>query len=187
MKVRYVQFESEAFLIDLDFIKMNAQERGVYCTLLFHLYCNNGRSELDPLTLARMCNCSDTDFEKVWQNIAKKFQTHDSVIKHKRVTKELNRAKKMLQSQRKAGLASVRKRLTDVATPVETPLQPSKDKESKEKKNKEKEIKEKETDGSLFSSTSFQTRLVGLSFDQQDRLRAKLAMEQAKKEFLASG
>jgi uncharacterized protein YdaU (DUF1376 family) len=143
MKVRYVQLESEAFLIDLDFIKMNAQERGVYCTLLFHLYCNNGKFELDPLTLARICNCSNTDFEKVWQNIAKKFQTRNSVIKHKRVTKELRRAKKLLQNQRKAGLASARKRLTGVATPVETPLQPSKDKEIESKRNEiERERKE---------------------------------------------
>jgi uncharacterized protein YdaU (DUF1376 family) len=137
MKVRYVQLESEAFLIDLDFIKMNAQERGVYCTLLFRLYCNNGKSEFDTPTLARLCNCND--FEKIWQNITKKFQTRDGVIKHKRVTKELTRAKKLLQSQRKAGLASARKRLTSVATP----LQPSKDNEIESKRNEiERERKE---------------------------------------------
>jgi uncharacterized protein YdaU (DUF1376 family) len=110
MKVRYVQLESESFLTDLDFIRMSAQERGVYCTLLFYLYCNNGRCELDPPTLARMCSCSDSDFEKIWPNISKKFQTRNGVIRHKRVSKELRRAKKFIQHQRKAGLASAIKR-----------------------------------------------------------------------------
>jgi uncharacterized protein YdaU (DUF1376 family) len=108
MKIRYVQLESESFLTDLDFIRMSAQERGVYCTLLFYLYCNNGKCEFDLPTLGRLCNCSD--FENVWQNIEKKFQTRNGVIKHKRVSKELRRAKKFIQHQRKAGLASAIKR-----------------------------------------------------------------------------
>ena len=74
MKIRYVQLESEAFLTDLDFIRMSAQDRGVYCTLLFYLYCNNGQCEFDPTTLARMCNCSDNNFEKIWKNIEKNFR-----------------------------------------------------------------------------------------------------------------
>ena len=72
MKIRYVQLESQAFLTDLDFITMSAGERGVYCTLLLHLYCNAGRCEFDPQALARLCNCDD--FEKVWEKVAKKFQ-----------------------------------------------------------------------------------------------------------------
>jgi uncharacterized protein YdaU (DUF1376 family) len=160
MKIRYVQLESEAFLLDSDFIRMNAQERGVYCTLLFHLYCNNGWSELDPPTLARMCNCSDTDFEKVWQNIAKKFQARNSVIKHKRVTKELRRSKKLLQSQRKAGLASARKRLTPVATPAETPLQPTKDNEIESQRNeieREEKVISNSNTNSINQTLSFST------------------------------
>jgi uncharacterized protein YdaU (DUF1376 family) len=156
MKIRYVQLESEAFLLDSDFIRMTAQERGIYCTLLFHLYCNNGRSELGPPTLARLCNCSDTDFEKVWQAIGKKFQTRDSVIKHKRVTKELTRAKKFMQHQRKAGLASARKRLT----PVATPLQPTKDNKIESQRNEiEKERKElsNSNTNSINQTLSFST------------------------------
>ncbi len=153
MKVRYVQLESEAFLLDSDFIRMNAQERGVYCTLLFHLYCNNGRSELEPLTLARMCNCSDTDFEKVWQNIEKKFLTRDGVIKHKRVTKELRRAKEFTQHQRQAGLASARKRQAAVATEVGTPLQPTKDNEIERER---KELSNSNTN-SINQTLSFST------------------------------
>ena len=160
MKIRYVQLESEAFLTDLDFMRMTASERGIYCTLLFHLYCNNGKSELDPPTLARLCNCSDTDFEKVWQAIAKKFQTRDSVIKHKRVTKELTRAKKFTQHQRKAGLASARKRQAAVATEVGTPLQPTKDNEIESQRNeieKEEKVISNSNTNSINQTLSFST------------------------------
>jgi len=108
MKIKFVQLESQAFFTDLDFIMMSAAERGVYCTLLLHLYCNSGRCEFDPQALARLCNCDD--FEKVWEKIAEKFQTRNGVIRHKRVTKELTRAKKFAQRQRTAGLASAKKR-----------------------------------------------------------------------------
>jgi uncharacterized protein YdaU (DUF1376 family) len=108
MKVRFVQLESEAFLTDIDFMRMSAAERGVYVTLLFYLYCNGAKCEFDPPTLGRLCNCSD--FENVWQNVAKKFQTRNGVIRHKRVTKELRMAKKFIQHQRKAGLTGASKR-----------------------------------------------------------------------------
>jgi len=153
MKIRYVQLESEAFLTDLDFMRMTAQQRGVYCTLLFHLYCNNGKSEFDPPTLARLCNCPDTDFEKVWQEIGKKFQTRNGVIKHKRVTKELRRAKKFTQHQRQAGLASAKKRQAAAATTAGTPLQPTKDNEIERER---KELSNSNTN-SITQTLSFST------------------------------
>jgi hypothetical protein len=99
-----------------------------------------------------ICNCEN--FEKVWQNIVKKFQTRKGVIKHKRVTKELRRSKKLLQSQRKAGLASARKRLTDVSTPVGTLLQPSKEKESKGNVNEKESKALTNTSGLALSSSN---------------------------------
>ncbi len=92
MKIRYVQLESQAFLMDLDFLTMTPAERGVYCTLVLHLYCKDGKCELEPTALARRCNCRN--FEKLWKKIAKKFQTREGVIRHKRVSKELRRAKR---------------------------------------------------------------------------------------------
>ena len=162
MKIRDVQLESESFLTDLDFIRMSAQQRGVYCTLLFYLYCNAGRCELDPPTLARMCNCDETDFEKVWQNIAKKFQTRNGVIKHKRVTKELRRAKKFIQHQRKAGLASARKREAAVATAAQTPLQPGKENEIESKRN-EIERERKEINSNTNSNTNSNNQTLSFS------------------------
>ena len=74
------------------------------------------------------------------------------MIKHKRVTKELRRSKKLLQSQRKAGLASTRKRQA-AATVVETPLQPSKDNEIERER---KEISNSNTN-SINQTLSFST------------------------------
>jgi uncharacterized protein YdaU (DUF1376 family) len=108
VKIKYVQLESQAFLTDLDFVMMSAAERGVYCTLLLHLYCSGGRCKLDPIALGRLCNCRN--FEKFWGKIAGKFQTRKGVIRHKRVSKELRRAKRFAQRQRIAGLASAKKR-----------------------------------------------------------------------------
>ena len=108
MKVRFVQLESEAFLADIDFMQMSAAERGVYVTLLFYLYCSGGKCDLDPQRLGRLCNCDD--FENIWQKICKKFQTREGVIKHKRVTQELRKARHFIQHQHKAGLAGASKR-----------------------------------------------------------------------------
>ena len=46
MKIRYVQLESQAFLMNLDFLTMTPAERGVCCMLILHLYCSDGKGEL---------------------------------------------------------------------------------------------------------------------------------------------
>ncbi|MHC4244786.1 MAG: hypothetical protein ACYS3N_03165 [Planctomycetota bacterium] len=110
MKIKYVQLESEAFLTDLDFIAMTLEERGAYFTLILYLNCNKGKCQLDIPVLSKLCNKIPKAFEKIWQNISKKFQTRSGVIKHKRVTKELTKAKKFRQAKRKAGLKGADKR-----------------------------------------------------------------------------
>ena len=110
MKIKYVQMESEAFLTDLDFVAMTLEQRGAYLTLILYLYCNNGKCQLDIPALSQLCNKSNKSFEKIWQSISKKFQTRNGVIKHKRVTKELKRAKKFRQAKRRAGLKGADKR-----------------------------------------------------------------------------
>lgn len=129
MKIKYVQLESEAFLMDLDFVAMTLEQRGAYLTLILYLYCNNGKCALDMSALSQLCNKSTKTFEKIWQKISKKFLTRNGVIKHKRVTKELKKARKFIQHQRKAGLASARKRqqrLNHGSADVTTQLQPTK-------------------------------------------------------------
>ena len=87
MKVKYTQLESEAFLTDLDLIAMTLEERGAYFTLILYLYCNKGKCELDIPVLSQLCNKNPKAFERIWQNISKKFQTRSGAIKHKRVIK----------------------------------------------------------------------------------------------------
>jgi uncharacterized protein YdaU (DUF1376 family) len=109
MKIKYVQLESDAFLTDLDYIRFTPAERGLYCSLIFFLASNDGKCEFDPAALSRLCNCDNVQqFEQFWHTIAKKFQVRNGVIKHKRVTKELRKAKKMLQARRKAGQKGAR-------------------------------------------------------------------------------
>jgi uncharacterized protein YdaU (DUF1376 family) len=105
LKVRFVQLESDAFLTDIDFIQMSPAERGVYCSLILYLTSNDGKCRFEPTAMSRVCNCvSPKDFGKIWESISKKFQIRKGMIKHKRVTKELRRAKKLQQAKRKAGL-----------------------------------------------------------------------------------
>lgn len=118
MKVKYVQLESEAFLTDLDFNAMTLEERGAYFTLILYLYSNNGKCDLDISVLSKLCNKTPKAFDKIWQNISKKFQIRSSVIKHKRVTKELKRAKKFIQTKRKAGLKGADKRWHSHSTAI---------------------------------------------------------------------
>lgn len=111
MKIKYVQLESDAFLTDLDFIRFTPAECGLYCSLIFYLYSNNGKCEFDPVALSRLANCKNVqEFEKLWERISKKFQSRNGVIKHKRVTKELRKARKFRQACARAGLRGAKKR-----------------------------------------------------------------------------
>jgi hypothetical protein len=152
MKIKYVQLESDAFLTDLDYITMSHAERSVYCTLIFYLTSNNGKCEYKPSALSKLCHCENVEeFEEIWQGISKKFQTRNGVIKHKRVTKVLRRAKKFIQRQREAGLASARKkqqRLSHGSTDVTSPVQPTKTKGN---------VNEKESKDASYSNTSEQS------------------------------
>ena len=88
-KPKYVSLEPDAFLSDLDFQAMTAEQRGVYWTLILYLYRNNGRLRNDISTIAKLCRVNgDFDFQTVLQ----KFQVRRGFIRHKRVTEELARA-----------------------------------------------------------------------------------------------
>jgi len=111
MKIKYVQLESDAFLTDIDFVQMSPAERGAYCSLILYLTSNNGKCNSDPQVLGRMCNCQTSEeFETIWKRIGKKFQTRNGIIRHKRVTKELARARRLRQAKRRAGLSGAKKR-----------------------------------------------------------------------------
>jgi uncharacterized protein YdaU (DUF1376 family) len=111
MKIKYVQLESDAFLTDIDFVQFTPAERGVYCSLILLLTSNDGKCSFEPRALSRMCNCiSVEEFEKIFQRMSKKFQLRKGVIRHKRVTKELKKAKHFRQLFSKSGVKGAKKR-----------------------------------------------------------------------------
>ncbi len=162
MKIKYVQLESDAFLTDIDFVQFTPGERGVYCSLILLLTSNDGKCEFEPRALSRMCNCiSVEEFEKIWQRISKKFQFRNGIIRHKRVTQELGRAKKLLQAKRRGGLSTARKRQHSTSTLGSTA-------NAKERKGNEKVSKDitntNTADLSAITSDSLRT---GLATGQQ--------------------
>ncbi len=108
MKVRFVQLESGAFLTDVDFITMTAEQRGVYVTLILFLNYNNGRCRYDEQILSALCNCEK--FAQVWEKIKTKFTQKNGWIRHKRVSRELKAAKNRLQHACNRGLKGAEKR-----------------------------------------------------------------------------
>ena len=111
MKIKYVQLESDAFLTDVDFVQFTPAERGVYCSLILFLTSNDGKCTSEPEALSRICNCrSVEEFEKIWQRISKKFRLRKDIIRHKRVTKELKKARHFRQVCSKAGVKGASKR-----------------------------------------------------------------------------
>ncbi|OHB58396.1 MAG: hypothetical protein A2173_08775 [Planctomycetes bacterium RBG_13_44_8b] len=115
-RIKYVSLESGAFISDLIFQTMSAEERGVYCTLLLYLYENNGKLPFNIELLKSLCNC--TDFEKSWDFIKQKFTVKNGKISHKRVTKELNRAKLLSQTQSQKAVKAAKARWNDDASSI---------------------------------------------------------------------
>lgn len=136
MKIKYVQLESDAFLTDIDFVQFTPAERGVYCSLILYLTSNDGKCTSEPAALSRICNChSVEEFETIWQRVSKKFQLRKDIIRHKRVSKELSRARKLLQAKRRGGLSTARKRQHSTSIADSTA-------EAKERKRNEKVSKD---------------------------------------------
>ena len=108
-EIKYVQLESGGFLSDPDFQLMTDAERGIYTSIIFYMYDNDGKILDDPERIKRLTNCEE-DFEKKWETVRKKFIKKDGYLAHKRVRKELAKAKRYFQTQRHAGLKGAEKR-----------------------------------------------------------------------------
>jgi uncharacterized protein YdaU (DUF1376 family) len=121
--IKYVQLEPAAFLTDIDFQMMDAEQRGVYCSIIFYLYCNGGKIELDgntPITLlenkthilAVIAGCLKIgpEWDGIWAKIGHKFQITGNILTHKRVTEELKRVENFKKTKQDAGRISAQKR-----------------------------------------------------------------------------
>ncbi len=136
-KIQYVSLESGAFISDLIFQAMTAAERGVYCTLIFYLYENSGKMPYDVELLRSLCNCQD--FEKIWNFIKQKFIIKNGRIFHKRVSKELDRAKKLAQVQSEKGVKGMKSRWSKDNTAITEKLPANNQaKESNDKRSEDK-------------------------------------------------
>ncbi len=87
--IKYVSLEPGAFLSDIDFQAMSAEQRGVYISIILYLYTNNGKLKNDLELLSKMCNING-EFD--YQPVLSKFQIRRGFITHKRVDEELARA-----------------------------------------------------------------------------------------------
>ncbi len=114
IQVKYVQFEPSAFLSDADYQIMTAEQRGIYCSIIFYLYANGGKMPVNgeqtlfsgnTNRIALLSNCTKIgeEWEQVWNIIEKKFKIKDGVLTHKRVTAELRKADNYRKQKSLAG------------------------------------------------------------------------------------
>ena len=95
IKINYVHLEPAAFMTDADFLGMDAEQRGVYCTIIFLLYSNGGSLKFTTSQkLAPICGCYKTgnDWLLVWDGVKDKFIINENAISHKRVNAEIANA-----------------------------------------------------------------------------------------------
>lgn len=147
--IKYIQLEASGFLTDIDFQMMNAEQRGVYCSIIFYLYCNEGKLELgdnsitllsgkfNKLAMISGCEKIGADWDTIWQKIAHKFKITGNILTHKRVTAELLKTQKYIKEKSEGGKKGMKSRWGDNSLITKV----SKSKVSKEKvsKNKYKE------------------------------------------------
>ncbi|MHC4206196.1 MAG: hypothetical protein ACYSTT_16215, partial [Planctomycetota bacterium] len=114
--------------------------------------------------LSRICNCrSVEEFEKIFQRVSKKFQHRKGFIRHKRVSKELKKAKHFRQVCVKAGLKGASKRWGGHSNPNGDAI-------AKERKRNEKVSKDITNTNTADHSVSSSDSLRGDSAtDQQIR------------------
>jgi uncharacterized protein YdaU (DUF1376 family) len=108
-KINYVQLEPASFLSDEDFQMMSDAERGIYCTIIFYMFCNNGRIRNDPQAIQRLCNVT-SDFEQKWESVIPKLYQKGVWLRHRRVDFEIKKAREKIQTAIKAGLKGAEKR-----------------------------------------------------------------------------
>lgn len=183
MQVKYVQLEPAAFLSDAEWMQMSMAERGMYCTLIFLLYCNGGRlrvipNEQDPTTpnkgaIRGLCgglyNQEETDAICL-DIILSKFDYIDDILTHKRVSEELAKSYNFVELGRKGAEKRWNRGLIggqDRGLPKGANAKLSKVKLSKELETEtniiEKEInKEKDFSLKTFDSASTKTKEVFL-------------------------
>lgn len=158
-EIRFVQLEPAAFLSDIDFQMMSAEERGVYFSLILCLYSNGGKLKIEndhqflcggnnAITLLSNCTKTGKDWENIWRIVQKKFKIKNNIITHKRVTREINKARNYRNKKSLAGKIGMKHRYNSVSN---SDITKEKEKEKESKYNS----KGKGIDCNVFPSSSF--------------------------------
>ncbi len=110
-KIKTVRLQAGAFTSDSDWQVMTDSQRGIYWSIIVYLYENGGRLQYDEKKIKKLCN-SGNNFCKNFSAIKHKFKIKNGILTHKRVTAELQKARKYIKQKRLAGLASGKARQT---------------------------------------------------------------------------
>lgn len=123
--IKHVQLEPSAFLADMDYQIMSAEQRGIYCSVILYLYANDGKLQVnnadsllgDNNVIALLSNCTKTgkDFLEIWSPVAKKFKIKNGILTHKRVTEELKKAHNFKKQKSLAGKKGMQQRYNAVS------------------------------------------------------------------------
>lgn len=141
MDIKYLQLEPAAYPADTDWQAMSDAERGCFHSLIVYLSCNDGTLLNDRSILRNLCNSDEETFENFFKKYSHKFIIKDGKLHHKRVDKELKKARKYLKQKSLAGRASGEARRTTVERPLKRPLNGCRTKKRKVKKSKVKNNK----------------------------------------------
>lgn len=155
LKIKYVQLEPAEYPADADWLTMGPAERGIYHSLIIYLLTNDGKLELNIEKLCKISNAERNVFELFWKKYAHKFQHKNNQIKHKRVSKVLRAARKLIIQRSLAGKASANARSTGVKIPFNEKINP---RSTNETKRNRKRI-ESNTSNSKRNSTSIKNSL----------------------------
>ena len=108
--VDYVSLKPTDFLADADFLVWGADLRGAYCSIIFALYANKGSISCDPEHIRQVANWRGNGWDKAWNVLRRKFSETETLLRHKRVTFELRRARRHMKARSQAGLAGAKAR-----------------------------------------------------------------------------
>jgi uncharacterized protein YdaU (DUF1376 family) len=108
IKVNYVALYFRDWIVAL--YRMSTMERGIYDSLVFHIYEAGGRLENKTSLLASLSGLSELEFTSHWSTLKRKFVQEGNFISHKRCMIELRKTDTLTKSRQKGGLTSAKTR-----------------------------------------------------------------------------
>jgi uncharacterized protein YdaU (DUF1376 family) len=93
---------------------LTVAETGAYMLLLMGMWNANGKLPRDEVKLARVARCTPAEWMSVREPVLAFFTMVGGVLRHKRVTAELDKAESFRRRASKAGKASAAKRASQI-------------------------------------------------------------------------